>query len=65
MLIVGFPCFELFVNPKLWFTSINKTARILPIAREDEILCSMEFVQMLPKDIEFTIEKRGNVQFGH
>ena len=49
----------------LFGSSINKTARILRIAREDEILCSMEFVQMLPKDIKFTVKNRGNVQFGH
>lgn len=47
----------------LFGSSINKTARILSLAKQDEILCSLEFVQMLPKQIDLTMEEVGNFQF--
>lgn len=44
-------------------STINKTSRILALAKKDELLCSSEFAEMLPKQNEFKLKELGDFQF--
>lgn len=48
---------------KLYGSTLNKTARILAMAKTDEILCSYEFVKSLPETTPLNLEELGSFTF--
>ena len=53
----------IIMGHSLFGSAINITSRISGLAKENEILCSMEFIQMLPNSKKFTTRELGRFQF--